>query len=200
MSVSTSNPSVGKPPPPIQWNRMGWLLLAGATWGAALDYMHTHGGAILYPPDTNHWKGIPTFAVVYAVPAAIYAAGHTPAPPQTTYAAALPSLMVFSQCYALTAYAWRRIPSAALAAGMNAVALWYWFKFDGSARGLALGAAIAVCGCAVEHAKSVAGDMEYQVQDVGAVPWWLFSIYFLAACTWGQLNRRFLRGGIGASD
>lgn len=43
------------------------LVLFGGTYGAALDYAHTHGGAIEYPEGTHHERGILTFAFVYSV-------------------------------------------------------------------------------------------------------------------------------------
>ena len=49
-----------------RWNFLG-LALFGGTYGALLDYTHTHGGVIDYPAGTTHERGILTFALVYSV-------------------------------------------------------------------------------------------------------------------------------------
>lgn len=49
-----------------RWNLLG-LAVFGGTYGALLDYAHTHGGVIEYPPGTTHERGILTFALVYSV-------------------------------------------------------------------------------------------------------------------------------------
>lgn len=178
---------------PVQWQRMPLLFLFGATVGAGLDWLHTHGDEIRYPDGTNHWRGIWTMGTMYAVGGYLYTIfvqrlGR--AAPPLPYLQTIPSLLLYALGYAFTAYG--DTHSALIAAVLFAEALVLWWCLEGSAVGFAGSVVAAVIGAGIESTLSHFDTMSYVVQDVVRIPVWLPAIYFLCAQTWGQVCRRAL--------
>lgn len=184
----------------MRHRNLGFLLLFGATFGAFLDALHTHGGAITYPEGTNHYRGILTFAVVY--PLACLAYVHvrclgSNSDAFVSYRTSAASVAVYGALYALTAYS--TMPSVWIAAILFSAAVFFWVVFDRcSLMGLVGAVLVGVVGAFVEHTLSQHGTMQYAVQDIGMVPLWLPGIYALATTTVGQMARRALHplGGV----
>jgi hypothetical protein len=178
----------------VYYKRSAILVLFGATFGAFLDYLHTHGEEIIYPPGTNHWRGILTFAFVYWFGATTFCMWnswaknpHHPKP----YSVTIPHVLLYGLLYAITAYAdW---DSRLIAALLASVSLLQWRFLEGGSWQALVGAAVSgLCGAATESFLSHQGTMSYVVQDIAKVPYWLFFIYFNAACSYGEVCRRLL--------
>jgi hypothetical protein len=174
---------------------MPMLAAFGATVGAGLDYLHTDGGAIVYPDDMNHWRGILTFLVVYPVAGLLFtmwvrSAGLTKRP--APYSRLWPSVGVYVLLYTMTAYAGAHIHSYVQAAILFAAGAVFWHRFDGSWQGFVGGVGAGVIGAGTEAALSHWGTMQYTTQDALMVPVWLPAIYWCSSFSWGQVCRRAL--------
>jgi hypothetical protein len=174
-------------------HRLPLLILFGATVGAALDYLHTDGGAIVYPDGTNHWRGVLTFALAYGPGGVVYVAvfhrmfAKTAAPRRPLpYPQTWSSVVVFSLLYALTAYAGEHLHSYTLCAVLLAASFYYWRKFDRSWQGVVCGAVTGFLGGGFESVLSHHGTMQYATQDVYMIPVWLPALYCLWSTCWGQ--------------
>ena len=178
-------------------HRMGYLVLVGITLGAYLDFTHTHGSEITYPPGTNHWRGILTFAFVYSVPSWLYAcwcvASGCPTEP-VSYRLSVPFTFVFALCYLHTSYGDEVYGMTADDKTMllGAASAFFWLFFDRSWQGFVGAAVTAAAGCYAEHSLCESALMNYTSPQLGRVPYWLFALYFLGTVTWGHCARRIL--------
>jgi hypothetical protein len=178
-------------------HRVVELMLFGVTVGAFLDWTHTDGTEIAYPVDTNHWRGLLTFLVVYSLPGWLYTkwmlysnAPYEPAP----YPQSVAATFVFCVAYMLTSYGDTvfALSATQTCAVLTALAVYFWAVLDGSWQGVVGATVTAIVGCSVEHLVSEQQLMQYRVREMGLVPFWLFAVYLLSAATWGQVCRRVL--------
>lgn len=182
--------------PTLHWYRLGWLMLFGATIGAFLDWTHTDGHAIEYPEGTNHWRGVVTFTIAYAIPGLMYTLymRATEAPPPVDFRTAMKWTLFYGLNYMFTAYGTSVFsvdPNTIFVILMtNGLIAWGWL--DGSWQGVFGAVATAVVGCAIEHHLCEEDLMSYVTPQYGRVPYWLFGVYFLSANSWGHACRRVL--------
>ena len=181
--------------PPFIWSRVWYMVLFGATIGAGLDYLHTHGEEITYPEGTNHWRAIFTFAVVYSLGPLLQLCTMIPVkgvPPPAEYKESVLATVGWCIMYAFTAYG--DIDTHAIAIVLTTFGLYYWYHFHNCHFISLISAAIVGIGFGLGEGflAEVVGTMSYVKQDYLGIPVWLPALYFSSAFTWIELCRRLL--------
>jgi hypothetical protein len=179
------------------WARtVAGLALLGATVGSALDAIHTHTGTTSYPEPwifrMAFWTpplfagaavamgtGRPLWARFFGEPS-----GAAPADRR----AVAGSLAVFITAYALSGLV--PGPWFVRAALLAALAVFSWWRWDRTVRGVVLAVTAGVCGCFVEITLVGAGAFSYVTPDVLGVPAWLPLLYAAGSVALGCVGAR----------
>lgn len=177
--------------------RIAALLLAGATLGSLFDWTHVATGTTAY--TAPYWLGLAWWVPLMFASAALAIGlshphldrrfGHRP--PRRSHTALLAGLVGLGAIWAgsglLPLPHWQR----GLVLAPAALALWW--TLDRTRVGLALAAATAIVGCAVEILVSRLGYFVYVEPDFININSWLPWVYVAASVAGGNLGRALSR-------